>query len=627
MPTEEELKKGFTIGEWEVLPARGELRRGGDVEKPEPKVFGVLLALAGRNGDLVTKDELVDEVWDGRATADEPIIRCVALLRKHLGDKDRPYQYIETLARRGYRLVQEVSLHQAAEPVPDPGHAAAKPKGRLVTWAALAIAGIIAVTVYMRPPEVPVPVGSIAVLPFENLSGDPELQYLVSGFKHELVKTLSNIPDVSVKDVQDPYTGMEVTVIASRLGVESVLKGGVQREGERLKVNYHLARGSNGMTISTDSILVSTNEVFDGQEQLAGLVRDGLQGESEQVLVASSRPEDQQGHIRYMQGLYAFQQRGQPGKLEEAMALFEETITLDPGFGPAYLELAMAYALLPDARGAPLAQAHARALEIVETGIGADASISDAADAVVGFVHHKRKNWSLAEQAYRRATSAPIVDSNAYNWYSLLLSNVGRLDDALLQALEAQRLDPRNGVINSRVAIAYAWLDQRDAAAEYFERAKQLGGVTATLLLANALVQHRAGDFAAAQQSLSEAVALAGSDTAWIEQGYLGLRDTARREASIAALDAAAAAKIINPQIELTMRTMLGDTDGAMQIARQLARRDGTYEMDLLFLPELLPLRLRPDFIELVDRLGVTEYWDEAGCVWLGTAIECPESL
>ncbi len=451
MPTEEELSRGFAIGEWEVLPARGELRAGNRIETPEPKVFKVLLALAARGGDVVTKDDLVDAAWDGRATSDDAIVRAVHQLRGHLGDKERPYRYVDTLHRRGYRLKQNVVLHEDASSGDETGARKIRRRPWLAVGVAVAAIAIAATWLGGRD-GLEAPVGSIGVLPFENLSGDPTQQYLVSGFKHELVKTLSNIPDFLVKDVQDPYVGLEVSDIAMRLGVESVLFGGLQREGDLLKVNYHVARGSDGITMSSGSITVSMDNIFGGQERLAETVRNDLLGESQQRLLSSSRPESTAGLDRYMRGLHAFRQRGQPGKLEQAMRLFEETITIDPSFGPAYLELAMAYALLPDARNAPLDEAHETAMAVVEQGIAADPSIRDAADAVVGFVHHKRKNWTRAEEAYLRAIGAPIVDSNAYNWYSLMLSGVGRLDAALEQALEAQRIDPSHGVINSRVA-------------------------------------------------------------------------------------------------------------------------------------------------------------------------------
>ena len=111
MPSKEDLFKGFTIGDWEVLPARGVLRQADHEIHPEPKVLEVLLTLAQRDGDLVTRDELIDEVWAGRPTSDEPVNRCLSQLRGHLQDRRRPHQYIETLQRRGYRLMQPVELH------------------------------------------------------------------------------------------------------------------------------------------------------------------------------------------------------------------------------------------------------------------------------------------------------------------------------------------------------------------------------------------------------------------------------------------------------------------------------------------------------------------------------------
>ena len=111
MPTEEELQEGFTLGDWDILPGKGVFRRGDQEERPEPKVFAVLIALAKRDTNLVTKQELIDEVWDGRPTADEPITRCVYQLRRHLDDRENR-QLVETMQRRGYRLKQRVELHR-----------------------------------------------------------------------------------------------------------------------------------------------------------------------------------------------------------------------------------------------------------------------------------------------------------------------------------------------------------------------------------------------------------------------------------------------------------------------------------------------------------------------------------
>ena len=151
VPTEEELRKGFEIGEWEILPDRGLFCRGAQEERPEPKVFSVFLSLAQRDGGLVTREDLIDDCWDGRPIGDEPIARCIAQLRGHLGDRERPYQYIETLTRRGYRLIQPVRLKEPAEPELLPS--VPKPQSRLIWLAGIAVA-VLAIVVWnvTRPP-------------------------------------------------------------------------------------------------------------------------------------------------------------------------------------------------------------------------------------------------------------------------------------------------------------------------------------------------------------------------------------------------------------------------------------------------------------------------------------------
>ena len=115
MPTEEELNAGFTFGDWEVLPTRCVLRRGEDEVRPAPKVWDLLMALARRDGDLATKDELIEEVWGGRIFGDEPIQQAVKLLRKDLGDA-KPFTYVETIPKVGYRLMKPIVPHAPAAP-------------------------------------------------------------------------------------------------------------------------------------------------------------------------------------------------------------------------------------------------------------------------------------------------------------------------------------------------------------------------------------------------------------------------------------------------------------------------------------------------------------------------------
>ena len=619
MPTEDELRHGFRLGDWEVLPLRGVLRRGEHEERPEPRVFGVLIALAKRDGDLVTRDELVDELWDGRPTSDEPINRCLSQLRRHLGDKSRPHQYVETLPRRGYRLVQPVELLEApaAEATAPPDTSANAP---VAPWKAVATGVVVATIAWLVwtlwPPG---DFRSIGVVPFENASQDPANNYLVSGFKDELVNTLHNIPDFTVKSSRLGHINEEVTSIASSLGVDAVLSGRVHRNGDQLQIFYTVEDGRNGDVVATAELEGPVSEIFQLQEDLARMVRRDLFGKSSQQLISRTRPASFGAYDRYMRGLYAFDRRQDSARsLEEAIELFQETIGLDENFGPAYLMLANAYLLLPTYRDAPADEMRRAAIDTVQKGISVDGSIGDAANAIFGFVHHQQMQWQESEEAYRAAISSDVIDPNAFNWFSRMLASVGRLDDSLEQALVALEMDPTSAVINSRVALAYLWLGDTNNSEAFFARAAKYGASGSTHTMGYALFLFREGRTAEAYQSAREAAQMAGGSEDWIDPVFAALEDETYRAAAVAAVDEAASQNGINRQFEFIVRTVLGDLDGAMRVARLLQSEGEVFEMDLLFIPEVKPLREHPGFAELLDALGITEYWRARGCTWTG---------
>ena len=625
MPTQEELSKGFTIGDWEVLPGKGVLRSADAEIQPEPKVFEVLLALAKRDGDLVSKDELVDEVWDGRPTADEPIIRCIAQLRKHLGDRERPYRYIETLTRRGYRLIPPVE--PGAESARAAGDHEPSPPSRL-SWRWMAIAAgvvVLAIAMYQRwvTPDVDDGIRSVAVLPFANLSGDPNDQYLVSGFKEVLVETLYTVPDLAVKHGRVMYPDKEVEEIAKVLDVDAVLFGAVQRDGQVLKINYHLADGDSGLNISSGSFSGRLENILDLQEQLALLIRNDMLGPTEQQLISVSRPSSFDATDVYLRGLFALERRSIGDNLEDSIELLDETIRLDPGFGPAYLKLATAYALLPDYRDAPLEETLQLALETVSRGVDVDPGIRDAASAVFGFVYHKQKRWARAQREYERATNASVVDTNAFNWYSRMLAAVGRKEEALAQTLRAYRMDPSSAIVNSRVAIMYTWLGENDKAAEFYERSTQLGISGQHHLMGYALMFIRSGQLAEARELAREGAVVNGGISSWVDPVFAAMSEPSGQRKALEALEAAAIAETLDPRIEIALRTVLGDLDGAMRSAEAAAAPEEHLEMDMLFLPEMRPLREHPEFPALMEKLGVQAYWDEMGCVWLNDTVNC----
>jgi len=622
MPKEEELLDGFTLGEWEILPGHGVFRRGDQEERPEPMVFKVLIVLAQRDTNLVTKQELVDEVWDGRATSDEPIARCISQLRGHLDDRQTPHQYIETLQKRGYRLKQRVELLHPPEIVPvasREGEAASSPRMWISLAAILAI-GLIAISTYswFTPP----PARSIAVMPFENLSGQKSDEYLVLGFKEELVQMLQGLDDYKVMNGRVSYE-LESAEIAKLLGVESVLFGTLRRSGDELRINYRIS--TDGNVVHGDTVVGDVGDLFDLQESLAVKVRNNLVEESRQTLI-KSRPSDSDAYDSYMRGIHALELRGTPGNIEKAIELFEDAIRLDENYGPSYLALATLYALMPTYQNAPWAEMDDLALETINKGVRADPMIEDAAQSIYGAVYHHQKRWEESEEAYLRAINADVVDSNAFNWYSRMLASVGRLDDALLQALAGLELDPSSPSLNSRVAMTYAWTLQTDKALEFYERSEDMGWHGATHLFSYSFILIRNGQIEKAQDYAMGAAQMLRVSTDWVEPAFAALNNPSKAVPALEALDNASASEQISPLAQLTLRAFLGDLNGAMRIAETLEEVGEAFEMDLLFVPELKSFRQHPDFMPLLDRLGVTRYWKRKNCVWSGDRVICPAS-
>ncbi len=620
MPTNEELGGGFNLGDWEVLPGQGLLRRGEEEIRPEPKVLSVLLALARRDGNLVTKDELIDEVWDGKAFSDEPILRCIHLLRSHFGDK-RPYRYIETLQRRGYRLIQPVELHVESEPADDTDDAAGKSVRLWRAVAAIVAIGFVAVAALNWFPRTEPAVRCLAVLPIENLSGDPANQYIADGVRSTLAHRLAELSAFTIKVARDEYSGGP-REIANALDVESVLEGTLQMQGESLKVTWLITRGRDNVTIGSGEVTGDLEGVFGLQERLANAVRDELAGSQTPSLITRREP-DSAAYNSFMRGMYALELRFAGDNLSESIELFKESIRLDENYGPAYLALATAYALRPDYHGAPLEENLDLAIATIEKGVSVDSSIADASGAIHGFVYYQQKEWAKSEAAYERAVNAAVVDANAFSWYSQMLANVGRLDDARDVALAGADIDPDNAVINSRIAMTFTWLENQAQAREYFERADELGATGDIHRLAHALMLLRDGQAGVSRSKALEATALGGLPADWVDPVFDALEDESHGSTARAAIEKAWAAQEVIPEVMLFARTFLGDIDGAMEIAKLLEQPGIAFSTELLFDPGLAPLRQHPDFYPLLERLGMVDYWSENGCHYDGDRVHC----
>jgi hypothetical protein len=208
-----------------------------------------------------------------------------------------------------------------------------------------------------------------------------------------------------------------------------------------------------------------------------------------------------------------------------------------------------------------------------------------------------------------------------------MLASTGRLEEARDVVLAAEKIDPDNAMVNSRIAMAQTWFGDDVAADEYFTRANDLGATGPIHKMSQVLLLWRT-DRADEAEDLS-VIAMENADRPifWVKPVYEALADLAdasKRDAALAAVDKAWTGRRVMPDVVLIVRTLLNDLDGAMEIAELLVGEGEAFSTEMIFIPELAPLRKHTRFVPLLEQLGIATYWNELGCTWDGDRVHCP---
>jgi transcriptional activator of cad operon len=268
------------IGAWSVDPASGLISRGAETDRLDDRAMRLLLCLAGRPGQVVSIEELLDQVWPDVAVSADSVYQAVTSLRRLLCDDPRKPSYIATVPRQGYRMVAAVSS-EAADAQP-PRH------GRETAWLGIA-AAIVGVAlgalllVHGRLADSAEPQNSVAVLPFLDLTDRMRHEEFADGMTEEIIDRLSKVPGIQVASPTSSFyfRGKRVPVpdIARMLGVAYVLDGSVRISGERMRVAVRLVRAKNGYVV--------WSEAYDRPFDDALMVQDDIAGEVTKALRAS----------------------------------------------------------------------------------------------------------------------------------------------------------------------------------------------------------------------------------------------------------------------------------------------------------------------------------------------------
>jgi TolB-like protein/DNA-binding winged helix-turn-helix (wHTH) protein len=457
---------GLRIGAWRVRPVLNMLERDGRSVRIEPRAMDVLVFLASHQGEVFSVDQLIASVWKGVIVSDSSVYLAISQLRQALGGSDDETSYIETIPKRGYRL---------AVPV---GALDAKPQrlGWRIAAAAIAAVTIIgtiaAIALRDRTPDAP---ASVAVLPFENLSSDPEQAYFAEGITAELLTALSRVRDLRVA--------------TSMPGVEHVLRGSVRKAGEELRISAQLENARTGEQLWSETYERRLDDVFLIQDEIAASVADALQvrlgvGDVGRV---PGMTRNVRAYDEYLRGM-SLNRQWRAESFPHAIAHMQRAVAIDPGFSIAWAGLNTVYtngALMVPVSAAEWRQKGADALA------QARALTPDAPHVLLeaGIREVRQGNWLEAGEIYARLQSSYErygMSEQAWGPRGAFLLAVGRAREAVTAFERARAQEPLAPAYAGFLAQAKLGVGDPAAALAEVDRGLALEGFD-TLLHRNAL--------------------------------------------------------------------------------------------------------------------------------------------
>ena len=461
------------FGPFALDAAAGELCKHGLKIKLQGQPIDILAMLLERPGEVISREEIQKQLWPVNTNVEfeHSVNAAIKRLRDALDDDADAPRYIETLPKRGYRLIATID-HAT------PSASRRRPKwiwvASVAAFAAAALALLFALNVSgvrNRTSPTRKPVESLAVLPLTNLSDDPSQDYFVDGMTEALITELGKISSLRVISRQSmmQYKGTNKSApqIARELNVEAVLEGSVLRAGDRVHISLKLISvaperqlWANGYDRDLRDILALHSEIA---RVIAYAVSAKLTRE-EQQLLSAARVVDPEAYAAYLRGRYFLNRLGRVRDLNAALNSFQMAIARDPTYAPAYAGVATCYSIFANVTGPkdnfPKAKAAAvKALDL-------DSTLAEAHGALANIKMLSEWDLTGAGREFERAIELNSNSAAAHASYSNYLSIIGRLDESLAEARRAQQLEPLSIEASRTLRVAYVRARRFDEALE-----------------------------------------------------------------------------------------------------------------------------------------------------------------
>ncbi len=499
------------FGPYTVDLTAGEIRKNGLRIRLQEKPLRVLALLAEKQGQVVTREELKKRLWpeDTFVDFETGLNTAVSKLRDALSDSAEKPRYIETIPRRGYRFLapleaverrksnlpftafKSVLSSQNEVPPAEPPTSTVSPAAgsseelagvaltgsgeysseQIVTpksrrWkiteavAAIALAALLALSSYLvyknHGKLLPPSSVSIAVLPFANLTGDPAKDYLCNGVTEEMITSLARVQGGQLRVIARTSamsyrsTNKPVKEIARELGVQYILEGSVQSEGDHLHVNAQLIRGDDQTHVWADTYDGDAGQILEFENRLTASVASALSLKLLAGQPAEQAPVNYLAHDAYLQGRYYLSQRSRSG-FENALQSFGNAVAQDPHYARAYAGLAVTYNLMGQYNWMETGPARSQGKAAAMQAVAADPNLAEA-HAALGFSKWFYE-WDSAgaQKELQRAIELEPNNVDAHHWYAMVLMTSGRLNEADAQMRIALALDPKALVLRTNL--------------------------------------------------------------------------------------------------------------------------------------------------------------------------------
>jgi TolB-like protein/Tfp pilus assembly protein PilF len=571
------------FGVFEFHPKSGELLKQGRRVRLSGQPAQILAFLLRRPGGMVPREELRKALWpaDTYVNFDQSLNAAMKRLRHALSDSPDKPVFIETIPRRGYRFIAPTSASGEA---------------------ALAATG---------PANV---VHSIAVLPFENATADPEADYLVDGLTESIINALSRLPALRVlaRSTVFRYRGKPVDcrTLGRKLRVSAVLLGRISQRGDQLMIGTELVEVESGCLIWGEQFSRKLSDILLIEAELSVKISENLRSELAGTTNESSPPRRQtrntEAYQDYLKGRYHWN-RMAAGGLRKSIEYFQHALEKDPAFALAHAGLADSLCLLAFFDLVPPAEALPKAKQSAMRALDLDGDLAEAYASLASIMKVYDRDWIAAERLYVQALRLNPNYVHAYRGYAALLASTGRIAESVIQMRQAQDMDPLSVVVSMEMGWNFFIAREYDQAIEQALRVTHLDPEFPSAQYILGLAYEQKGRFAEARDALERS--LAGSHGHAAGPASLGhlFGVTGQREEALRMLDELnllASRGYVAPFWHSIVYAGLGDVDAAI---RHLERSYAESDVWLVWLntePRLDSLRSDPRFRHLLLRAG-----------------------